>query len=79
MAQMAATNDKTLEAYKMAQVVCIQAIKGPTSIATINCAMKTMLLMMAISVPRPRFCLSGTLSPFRTRNCKQKQTNQNVK
>lgn len=79
MAAMAAAKDKNVEAYKMAHVVCIQATSGPTHSETISWAIKTMLLIMATSVPRPRACFSGTVSPLCTRNCNAKKEEVRVR
>jgi len=76
MAAMAAKKDRKVEAYSTAQVVFIQDTSGPTDSETINWAINTMLLMMATSVPRPRACFSGTVSPFLMPNCKIDKINR---
>lgn len=71
MADIAAKNAKNVDAYNMAHVVCIQEINGPIDSEITSCAMNTILLMMATSVPKPRACLSGTDSPLCMRNYKK--------
>lgn len=68
MADIAAKNAKNVDAYNIAHVVCIQEINGPIDSEITSCAMNTILLMMATSVPKPRACLSGTDSPLCMRN-----------
>lgn len=65
---MAAKEAKIVERYKIAQVVWTQATIGPTTTETISWPTNTMLLIIATSVPRPRACFRGTVSPSRIRN-----------